>query len=786
MNMEQENTKKDESINIEQYKKEQFYVLKKKALNEAIKNSLFEVLSKLNKCENKLFKITLCKNSAGQLIPVLVGKGNRNFIAKTPLKNGLPDIFLNVEDNFPKDRFFEFPKELTSKILNYFGNIKNNDWKIIDVKLEPLSTDEKGNKKYRVNGVVLLKKASYLLSGEPLIIDFVRKGDEESVKILSRASFLIKKAQFEQFIDVPKDVVDYSAFEGSSLVYKLPKTVETRLSYQFGHPPLYRYSPLTPEFTPPTFVELDEYLRSIFPPAFENAFGVEIYVPRKEQSWGHYIYEVSTYKLLPEAIFKVTEFDSPRISKKLSEVYGGVAEDYKDISKAIAMLGFFVPVAFKGIGFSEKFRNLFFAMFPNTISYTFGEIYDVLRKDPSLATDDLIKASEVLLDVIKGGENIGNLLPVELGTIVKIGVLNGYISLRERDSEKLKEQIADFILPLSATKFLLKDIYKIPNVGPEQYLEAYSVFKDLFPYQTGEEAAKNIFVFAYYQQLGGFGNAILRKIGDKIMPGDVSRKKLNEQLNNLFDRARNSAIGNAYGALLRMKADGLIPKNSGAWRLAEGLLEGRLSVTYPTEVLNIIIDSGVDPDVATLYFINNRENAKAVPLQALPAIMESTMSDWRIRAEVLVNNALSTKRLPPKARDMAARQILDMMAHELGFENFRNVEMLFSSHTINAVKELNLEAEKYSKYMIKNMPNTKLFYGLTGAIQVLMEPLEKDETWMKKVIEAIVRTLGFVIPDKPQVGAIQQLRSLPPSSNLGTFISTLSLSKPGIVRGIND
>lgn len=787
--IEENQNSNNEIITTKKPFKENIFNFKRSLLFNNLKISIVDVISKINKIENKLFKTTICKDRLGNIVPLVIGRGSKNYISKTPLPEGMPDIFLNF-NSLPEDKFFEFPKNLTNEIINEFGNKKFKNWKIIDLSIKPIDK-EKG--KYSVNGIVMFKNAEYLMNNAPLTIEFISSEDSDKnfTKIKSKLNFIVKEAQF----NISNVFSNITGIEGQSDYDKqetglvldveegihsnvfLPKTVKTQLSYQFGQPPLYRYSPLYPDYRPDEFQLYEKTFREMVPIIMEHLGLDEAYFPKKGQSWGEYMYMVETRRVAPKVFIEASKIDKDRIKTSLSERFGGRPEDYEGFSSVVSVLGLYIPFLSRIVAPLRSLSNLYYAAFPESVTFSIGEIYDAMRFDPTLAGKEAVEAARILSNIVDRGKQLGNFLPSEIGSVVKLGMLHGYISPRDVFNEQVfSEQLKDFILPMSAAKYLVKDVYLIPNATPNHYYEVYSVFKDLFPYQTGEEAAKNMFVFGYYQQQGGFSNAVLRRIGRKIIPGDVSRKKLAEQFSVLFERARKSAIGNAYGALLRMRADGILPPGSAAWNLADGIIRGKASVVYPVEVLNIIISSGVDPDVANLYFINNSENAKALPLQSLPAIMESTMSDWKIRAELLVNNLFAGRRLNSKVRELASRQILDMLSRELGFENFRNVELIFSSDTINVIKELNLEAEKFSNFMMRNMPQTLLFSGLSGVVNTLMkkEPIEN------RLLEAAMRFLGATLG--PKNLNKPSLKSEVPISDLKNLIEGSELVTPGEVK----
>jgi hypothetical protein len=261
-------------------------------------------------------------------------------------------------------------------------------------------------------------------------------------------------------------------------------------------------------------------------------------------------------------------------------------------------------------------------------------------------------------------------------------------------------------------------------------------FRDVYPFQQGEELAKSILYHAYFHKFGGLDMALLTRIGDKLMPGEVSRDTFRKHFSIIINNARSSNIGNFYGALLRLKADGFIKPGTEAYDLAESILSGNPKYIYPAQIYQVLLRSGVDITAIHTYVMNREMNAKALPIQAVPSILQGYYRDFMNRANIIMSNPNIGRGLPPAKRQLIVRQILDIQAQRLGYSNFMEIERLMGPDSIEAIRELFSEAENYSKSVLESMPSANVFDGVAGVVRALMEK--------RPFLEVIGRYLGII------------------------------------------
>lgn len=723
-------------------------------LNNSIKTNLIDLVSKLNILENKLFKITLI-NHENCTIPIVVGRGGKNYLIDKQ-----PDLPTSIFMNFPEPPLpnaISFPSNLLNEILSNLKDSKG--WKVYKFS-------KKGNPQY--SGMVMIKKSEWDVKPYFICNDIfsrlIQKAAQSPVIPYPGPSF----AQHESLIDVnyPFSNPIYTVIDPKQ---DLPKTVQTQLRGQIIGVPRYyhQYSPFKPLYSPPEEIEDRVNLGRIIG-SVSHQLGLNYVAPPLGTNLGDFAYEVAFQVKMFPYIKVTTEIDKSYISSSLASRFGGRSEDYNNISGYISHLGYLIPFMQAG-GVGESLINIYTAAFPESISFLLGSIIGSYKRDPTMTEKEIqgiYGATKKFISEFK----YSGLFPAEFGAAFNLGVKYGYLG-RFTNEEEYKQRLKDYFTVFMAARHLVRDVYLIRDGDIVKYLRMIDAFKDVYPFQEGEELAKSILYHAYFHKFGGLDTALLSRIGDKLMPGEVSRDTFRKHFTVLLNNARSSNIGNIYGAILRLKADGFIERGTEAYDLAESILEGNPRYIYPAQIYQVLLRSGVDITAINTYIMNREMNAKALPIQAIPSVLQGYYRDFMNRANIILSNPYIGRGLPQEKRQLIVRQILDMQAQRLGYSNFLEIERLMGPSSIEAMRELFGEAENYSRTVLESAPNTNVFDGVAGVVRAIMEK--------RPFTEVIARYFGVIHKSLlPEV----EIKPVPTKSNILRSIG--SLTKPAPVGSL--
>lgn len=755
------------------------YIRNYEYLSMSIKKSIIDLISKINLLENKLFKITTIKNDNNELVPVVIGQGGKNYILESPHPSHIPDIYLRFP--FPPSvNSTTFPDSCIKTVLN--SATKSNKWRVCKF------SKDTGNSK--IHGVLMIKRASgdiqQILLGEGIFINLLNnvKGydkREEIFKILKEAQFPFMSSLPElvfgsQAQHLPSVIVSGDPISGISSIGFERKTEEAQARAQLLgiRPYNYRYSPFAPSVPIPEKSQFMEQTRTILGTVVPQ-LGIPFVFPETGQNLADYAYERALNVRLFPALQMASEFDVPTFSKRLSIMFGGDPSNYTNFSKYLGFIAYTLPFLPQDSFLSSSGIQLFSSMFPDSITFVSGSIISAYRRDPNISPSDLSRVFNAVKN-LSDQYGFGAFLPVEFGAVFKLGVQNGYLGdIKEISVEEYTDRLKEYIIPMSAAKHIVRNIYLIKDGDPLKYFKLMEAFRTAYPFQKGEELARTMFFHAYYHKFGGFEDAVLFKIGDKFEPGEISREKFKEDFAKVVANARHSNIGNMYGMVLRLKADGFIKPGTPAYNLAESIIKGEVVPIYPLQVFEILMKSGVNMSAIQLYMMNREMNALALPIQAVPSILQATYRNYMLRANVLLHSRFVGRGLNQKQRELLVRQILDIQAQRLGYTNFKEVEQLMGPRTIEAIHELNHEADYYATEALKALPHSNVYSGIAGIIRALVTKGTLTDVFMRFFG-------GIRTSDLPSIDVSQMSEN--PSSFIDYLNKTHRLHSSGQVFGV--
>lgn len=372
-------------------------------------------------------------------------------------------------------------------------------------------------------------------------------------------------------------------------------------------------------------------------------------------------------------------------------------------------------------------------------------LHDAFKRFMARPPEDIVQLASRAAEIIYHNPQLmQGYTTYEISQLATHAIQNGMITDIE-NPDNFTKQLSNVIKLTAPIRYALMREGK--QADPEILIRVAKHVQAQYPTVPADVLTINLWQQAKMTDVGGIYSAAMQWGSNEVraiinMSGSTL-EELQQKHQLLTTRAANSYLGSAAGAVIRAVREGLVSINSPAGLVFKDLMAGRpLAIDTPVQLINVLIASGLRPEVAAGMALQSAHNKYYLTPSALLSIRATQWNtDWRPRIELIYRMYPGNDPQTASLRE----GMISMMAQQAGYKNVYELLALHAPPVTNALVSSWNRAEEFGAraYLVSGSPES-LATSYPNTFPRLLAILQQVGTGEKQPsLQTLLEVFGF-------------------------------------------